>query len=55
MTTFTTKDDLLAGLQDSNRRAAAWFREIPAGDFFKREAEAWSLSDNLDQHQFPLP
>ena len=48
MTGIATKANLLAALKDSNQRALAWFQEIPAIDFFKREGEVWSSSDNLD-------
>jgi hypothetical protein len=42
------KDELFAALKDSNQRAANWFLEIPASDFFTRKGEVWSHSDNLD-------
>jgi uncharacterized damage-inducible protein DinB len=48
MTAIGTKDELFTALRESNQRAAGWFQEIPAADFFKRQGEAWSPSDNLD-------
>jgi uncharacterized damage-inducible protein DinB len=48
MTEITTKDTLIAVLEDSNRRVTEWFAAIPAGDFFTRHAEVWSASDNMD-------
>jgi uncharacterized damage-inducible protein DinB len=48
MIVIATKDELFATLKDSNQRAAKWFLEIPASDFFTRTGEVWSPSDNLD-------
>ncbi len=48
MTAIRTRDELFAALKDSNQRAGTWFLEIPASDFFTREGEVWSHSDNLD-------
>jgi hypothetical protein len=48
MTEIYSKENLLAVLRDSNQRAANWFRAIPADDFFIRQGEIWSHSDNLD-------
>jgi len=48
MTIIPTKGDLIPALQDSSQRAAHWFQEIPVSDFFIREGEVWSPSDNLD-------
>ena len=48
MTAISTREELFAALKDSNQRAADWFLAIPTSDFFRREAEAWSPSDNLD-------
>jgi uncharacterized damage-inducible protein DinB len=48
MTAIATKDDLLAALQESSQRAANWFLDIPAADFFRRAGDVWSPSDNLD-------
>lgn len=48
MTEIISKDALFSALRESNQRAEIWFDEIPAADFFKRQGEAWSPSDNLD-------
>ncbi len=48
MTEITTKAELMATLKDANQRAEKWFREIPSSDFFTRQGEAWSPSDNVD-------
>jgi hypothetical protein len=43
-----SKSELLAKLTDSNRRAEKWFNAFPANDFFVRQGEVWSASDNVD-------
>ena len=48
MTEINSKEKLLAILRDSNQRAVNWFQAIPAEDFFTRQGEIWSHSDNLD-------
>ena len=48
MTEITTKDRLIDLLRDSNRRVTEWFTAIPADDFFTRQGEVWSASDNVD-------
>lgn len=48
MTAINTKPQLLAALKDSNQRAETWFGEMRAKDFFTRQAEVWSPSDNVD-------
>ena len=48
MLVMNTKSDLINALKDSNQRADNWFREIPANDFFTRQGDAWSPSDNVD-------
>lgn len=48
MTKIVTKNELIAALKDSSRRARDWFAAIPAKDFFQREGEVWSASDNVD-------
>ena len=48
MTEITTKIELIDTLKDSNRRVLIWFTEIPVKDFFNRQGEVWSASDNLD-------
>lgn len=42
------KPELLATLKESNQRVINWFAEISAEQFFQREDEVWSASDNLD-------
>ena len=42
------KSELLSTLKDSNRRVLKWFEEISLEQFFQREGEVWSASDNLD-------
>ena len=42
-----TKSELISGLHDSNQRVANWFTEIQTKDFFTRQAEVWSASDNI--------
>jgi len=48
MSEIKSKSELISALHDSNQRAANWFTEIPARDFFTRQADVWSASDNLD-------
>jgi len=48
MTEIITKTELIASLKDANQRVTKWFTEIPANDFFTREGEVWSASDNVD-------
>lgn len=48
MTELKTKQELLAALKDARERVSAWFEAIPASDFFTRQADAWSASDNMD-------
>jgi len=48
MTSNMNKSELLSTLTDSNQRVIKWFTEIPADQFFHREGEVWSASDNLD-------
>lgn len=48
MTSNMKKTELLSRLIDSNQRVVNWFTEIPANDFFQREGEVWSASDNVD-------
>ncbi len=42
------KSELLSKLNNSNQRVVNWFTEIPVGEFFHREGEIWSASDNVD-------
>src|SRR5262245_33439106 len=48
MTIITTKSELITSLKDSNQRVLNWFTEISATDFFTRQGEVWSASDNVD-------
>ncbi len=48
MISTMNKSDLLSKLKDSNQRVIDWFTEIPADEFFQREGDAWSASDNVD-------
>ncbi len=48
MTTIKTKIEIISALKDSHQRAQTWFSAIPAKDFFHREGEVWSASDNVD-------
>ena len=48
MTAITTKIDLINALKDANERVTKWFSEIPAENFFARNGEVWSASDNMD-------
>jgi hypothetical protein len=48
MIEINTKTELIAALQDSNQSAENWFRAVPANDFFARQGEVWSSSDNVD-------
>ncbi len=48
MTSNMNKSELLSTIKDSNQRVINWFTEIPADEFFHREGEVWSASDNVD-------
>jgi len=48
MTEINTNTELFAGLRDANQRVTQWFTEIPAENFFTRQGEIWSASDNMD-------
>ena len=48
MPEIATKETLIDALKDSNRRVIEWFTVIPAQDFFTRQGEVWSASDNVD-------
>jgi uncharacterized damage-inducible protein DinB len=43
-----TKTELITALKDANQRVTNWFTEIPANDFFTRQSDVWSPSDNMD-------
>jgi uncharacterized damage-inducible protein DinB len=48
MAGITTKTELITTLEDSNQRVIRWFTDIPARDFFTRQGDVWSASDNVD-------
>jgi hypothetical protein len=48
MNGMETKVELIAALEESSRRAGAWFQDLPASQFFTRHGDTWSPSDNLD-------
>lgn len=48
MTAITTKIEFINALKDANESVTKWFIEIPAEDFFTRDGEVWSASDNMD-------
>ena len=48
MTDINNKTELIFNLNDSNQRVITWFTGIPSTDFFMRQGEVWSTSDNLD-------
>jgi uncharacterized damage-inducible protein DinB len=43
-----SKPEIISALQDSERRAQAWFSAIPGEGYFTRHGEVWSASDNVD-------
>ena len=43
-----TKETIISETKNSNQRAIEWFDAIPAKQFFLRQGEAWSASDNVD-------
>src|SRR5690349_13225010 len=48
MTNINSKNEILSSLKDSGLRAQSWFDGIPADQFFTRQGEVWSASDNVD-------
>ncbi len=48
MKSIQTASELIHTLQDSNQRVINWFTQIPTSEFFTRNGDAWSASDNLD-------
>jgi hypothetical protein len=48
MAEFKTKGEILTGLQNANEKVKTWFENIPVSDFFIRQQETWSASDNVD-------
>lgn len=43
-----TKDTIINEIKNSTQRAIEWFNAIPADQFFIRNGEIWSASDNVD-------
>ena len=48
MTEFKTQGEILTALRDTNEKVTKWFESILALDFFIRQEETWSASDNMD-------
>lgn len=48
MIEISTKLELVISLKDSNKHVLHWFTEISAQEFFHRQREVWSASDNVD-------
>lgn len=48
MSTIHSKVEIIFAIKDSGKRAQEWFQGIPAVEFFHREGEVWSASDNVD-------
>lgn len=48
MADINSKNEILSSLKDSGQRAHNWFDGIPADQFFIRQGEMWSASDNID-------
>lgn len=48
MTEINSKMGIISALKDSEQRARNWFADIPDHEFFTRQAEVWSSSDNVD-------
>ena len=48
MSPLHSKAEIISAIIDSGKRAQEWFQGISAGEFFHREGEVWSVSDNVD-------
>lgn len=48
MTEINSKIQIISSLKDSGQHAQNWFEAIPADQFFTRQGESWSASDNVD-------
>ncbi len=48
MPAIKSKLEIVSAMKDSGQRALDWFSEIADKDFFTREGEVWSASDNVD-------
>ena len=46
--TPANKGEILETLTNTNHRVTDWFSALPSSDFFTRQADVWSSSDNLD-------
>lgn len=46
--TPSDKASILETLADTNQRVTNWFTALPSENFFTRQADVWSSSDNLD-------
>jgi hypothetical protein len=43
-----SKNEIISSIKDSGQRAQDWFNGVPEDQFFTRQAESWSASDNVD-------
>ena len=43
-----SKEEIISAVKESASRSLDWFKAIPASEFFHREGEVWSVSDNVD-------
>lgn len=43
-----TKDEITIAIKEAHQRAQEWFNAIPVANFFQREGDVWSASDNVD-------
>lgn len=48
MKEIRTKTELIIALKAANQRVINWFTKIPPSDFFTRQGEVWSASNNMD-------
>jgi hypothetical protein len=48
MTNINSKNEIISSLKESGQHAQNWFEAIPSDQFFIREGEVWSASDNVD-------
>jgi hypothetical protein len=48
MMEISSKIQIISSLKESGQRAQSWFEGIPVDQFFTREGEVWSASDNVD-------
>lgn len=45
---LTTKSSLVTEIKNATQTAVIWYTAIPADEFFTRQGETWSSSDNVD-------